>query len=322
MINSYSSYFSGNYITLNNIQTRLILENNNFFIFSCFFLFLRDSLGGAILCKDYFFQIYLKDTTFFNCSATDYGGALYFSDISSSYCIEKCCAYYCFNDGTSTYPDGQFGYLKTLIGINQYLSMSYCSPEPKLRHASVLFYSSNLTILSTNSSNNYLKYRSLFLYYVTISNINFSIISNNIASTNQCFYLQRVISSIFYTNILNNTVGSGGVICAFPHSVGSTITFYFSLFLNNKLNSLFETSSSTIKVIDCWSDDYQITSGVTFSNTKGISSPFKLTFFKSAFCDALIPLNLNIKSIKKNIRSSKLIFFLNFFFLFITVNYF
>ena len=208
------------------------------------------------------------------------------------YCIERCCAFYCFNDGTSTYPDGQFGWLYSQIGINKYLSISYCSPIYNLRWTSVLFYSLNITISSTNSSNNYCyRYSSLFFYYVTPSIFNFSIISNNIGSDYGCIVFQAVNTSMNFLNIVNNSVGTSYVILAWGHiGIGSNISFINCIFFNNKLNFLFGTSISTITVIDCWSNEYNSISGVTFINKKGITSPINLTLFKSAFCDAKIPL--------------------------------
>jgi len=252
-------------------------EHNNVSIYDCMFTRLSQFIGngGVIHIDGGLYSMNISYSIFFNCSCTNYGGAIFFSSSNSN--LRMICASNC---SSSYYNFAKIEVLQQ--NLMDSLSISSCSHFLFGYYA--LWLSSGIqTIDSTNSSmNNVLKSSGI----AVSSSFAFSYctFSNNRASQSACIYIAYGPGIMLFVNIVHNNSPSFGVI----HIYEASPKIHFSIFDMNQ-NVLFYISGGDPEIAHCFINHTGVSlSGV--NNTFSQRSTYYIQFFSSFFCYADNPI--------------------------------
>ena len=222
---------------------RLILENDTI-INNCLISTISTSVIGGSIYINGEYNLYINDTSFFQCiNYNEKGGAIFFIG-GLNFKIFRTCALFC-----STNKYYQFAYIHTNNNNNSnfinYLSISKCSNN-SIGFTSLLLYYGIQNLSNTNSSFNYNKEVSCI--HIIEPNNFFSIYNTfykNNAQNCICFYFIGNFGYIYNSNIISNHspflgnvyIGSGSYFlneCIFKDNNNSLFYINFgSLTLNN-----------------------------------------------------------------------------------------
>ena len=283
---NFNNYYSGSYLTFNNNQLRLILNSLNYYIHFCTFFSLSSTIGGSIYCINQQCQLLIEETTFSNIFTTNgYGGAIYFLPNIGTISLYKICGNKCF---TPSNQNGQFSYQYTTSNLNNfvnYISIQFCSPNTNNGITPIYFWDGNISFLNSNCSNNYVEsYSSMVIDVFINSTLNFLTITNNFALNKHCLYLYRSFVYISLINFINNSQNFNNNGHFFLNGGTNTIILK-SIFLNNN-NILFENIQGSLKIIECWSNNFNFINIITpiFISTNSITNTFFLNHFNTFIC--------------------------------------
>ena len=278
-IRSYTNYFNGK-------------ENIN----NCFFYRINTftASGGVINQNQGTYQLLISFCTFYNCSSSLYGGAIYIESTSSTFQIYSSCANSC-----QAPASGQFFWVtlsSTLINSINFSSIIKCSPnEPGTGHNSIRMDYGYQFFIESNSSNNKVNLYSSSLGIISPNFFlcKFSIINQNKATTSTILQLNggNNLRSINFTNIISNITPSGSVFQVFSG------TYYINdciIYNNSKI--LF---SGTNIVSNCFIDHDLNNLGITLSllNYYTLTLLYNFKYFSTYYC--LNNFKINLTKIKK-----------------------
>ena len=244
--------------------------NTSFELFNCFFYRtnMYSGQGGVIYCKNLIINMKIIESTFFQCSSTLSGGAIFFDcrSVGTNSELKKICANTCYTGNNYEY---QFASLWTHTLSNNYVtyvSIINCSYKTDSSD-SIHLYSGNQICKNFNSSKNFNKADSSF--YVAIPNTflgSFCTIIDNYVTQYICIMLNHHENNIFsYSNIVNNNSPNGyGVIRNHfgSYQISNCIIY-------NNLNILFYSYSGNLNILNCQiyhNSAYSLTSITSFAN--------------------------------------------------------
>ena len=285
ILNSFSDFFPERGF---DCLTRYQLPSSNFYLADCFFssLYFVGS-GGILNYNTDNVHLVVELCSFFNCSCSVDGGAIYFVSLSGAYVINKCCAKNC-----RAGSEGHFAYLQgnsMKNGDILYSTLYFCSPDNTgTKYYSIRTFPGKIGIKNTNSSFCISSHGSSF--YIANGSpffFNYSNIENGY-STYHCLHIMEATSEckISTINFINNTVTSASY--AIIHSA-IPLTFVFECVFYLNKGFLFNG------FLTCQLSWFEHNSGLTIgSNVMIISSiPFEFTYrlinFGTALCITPIP---------------------------------
>ena len=316
---NYDSFLNSNYILNHNNYNQRIFNIPIYYIIYSTFSNLFSDFGGAIFITNTTNKLYCIYSTFKYCYSNYDGGAIYYySILNGGFVLNKICGYSCFSNSNDNLNAGQFSYsncpLNKLNHFN-YNSILYCANSTNLKFYSTTLKNGNISIYSTNSSNNIVTRMSSFFIYET-SNFNFLFVNiiNNFASGDFCLWPGIFNNKIQYSNFINNSVGNYGIIHA-PIMIISNIELYYLIFLSNK-NQLFSIAGGSILINNCWFEKNEILSGVTILSTFSLTNTFLISHYSTYLCYADFPIFNEFSNIyhqKYLIFNSLILFIFNFF---------
>jgi len=216
---------SGGCINENSANTRSYTQIS-ISVSDCFFVrsLQYSGSGSVIYVNGGTLSMFISSTTFYSCSCSSYGGAIFF--ISSNSDIKKICAHRC---SASSY--NHFAYLQgSQDNFVEFLSISYCSPSLS-GYTSVCLSGGNQKVFNTNSSMNNANQVSGILNSNLLTHISsFCVFSNDISSNSKCIFYENDPGTISYTNFVHNTSPSLGVI----HVSGGSPKMEYCVFNSNQ----------------------------------------------------------------------------------------
>jgi len=259
----------------------------------CFFsrLSVFSGYGGVIFASGGSFYMSISSSTFFRCSCSNNGGAIYFDSVNSS--LEMICAYNC------SASNFHFALLQVTQNVEiEYLSITLCSCTAS-GESSVYLLAGIQRLFNSNSSKNYAKMRSGIDIKSPSSFISsHCTFSNNYVTDYYCIWLYYSSGSISFTNIVHNNSPTSGVFCV-DAGVGM-YQMYFCIFDLNQ-DILFCVYSGTLELFHSLishSGTFSTRTSVLTSNNNSIDTLYPLEnrqthhliFFESHMCNADFPL--------------------------------
>ena len=191
-----------------NINTSTNFYNNfigELYLFGCYFFRINsyNNKGGCIFNELSDCSLNLNECSFYNCSSTSYGGAIYFFSLCSN--LNKICFFHCFaiTSGFHSY------FIRTNSNQNNsliFVTISKCSPFYNNGYTSCYLRSGNQLLKNFNSSNNLCFESSSFENYGPDSFNGIHCTFYNNTATQICIYFQtgsneRIIN---YSNFIKN----------------------------------------------------------------------------------------------------------------------
>ena len=274
--------------------------------FQCIFLDISNSnFGGAIFISDLSFELFILETLFYNCSAFSnskliQGGAFFFDCIEGIVQLKKVCGINCFSNDAQLFSisisKGNFS--------SDHLTIFKC-PQTQNNLFSNCF---SMTLYRANLSNLNISYSNTFSgsFFIISSNesiFSYQLISNlNSTKSNKFYYniYGKILKSIYIKNIIK----SGFLFLC-------NANFNDCIFYQNQCSILFSTFFP-ISLINCISDDFSF----TFNYIKTINCSFQTFYTLSYFFTDLSKnycnpfLNLNEKTFFQKYKFYFLILFL------------
>ena len=107
--------------------------------------------GGAIFYKMDGVSMNISDTTFFNCSSSQYGGGIFFECTNSQCYLEKVCGCKCFSQIRSSFASITID--SSRFNTFNYCTMNYCGSK-MVTSMTCMFKMGRIGIFQSNSSNN------------------------------------------------------------------------------------------------------------------------------------------------------------------------
>jgi len=253
LLHSFSLYFPNDSHLNVTTNSRYVMNNGCFYIFSCLFshLFASVNNGGAISCESVLkTHIVVEGSFFMNCSAIQYGGAIYLKvQELGGYVLKNVCAGLC--SVTSASSRGQFCYMtnsNSKPGLFDSVSLAQCSNDPNSPVIGNVFLDQgNHTSYMINSSN-HISYSFCLLYLriMPVSKISYCSFMNS----KSIYYIGIIyydsISSFCNSNFVNNSTPHSQYGCYYAEKCQEIIVDN-SVFKYNTL-ILFASSVSTMKV--------------------------------------------------------------------------
>ena len=296
--------------------------SNNFIYSNCFFSRLNtyrgsetsgSGLGGVIYCYNLPIKARLLDCYFYNCSASNNGGTIYFNcnKDGSGIDIENSCIEQCFS---SNY---QFAFIRlfpTSMCKMNYITIIKCNTKTS-GYTCLYLRDSNINLSNFNSTNNINKRDSSFtiLNPTSFRGIHLSIIKNKVSEYNSISFEGKTDNKLLYSNIIeNDSPQQMGVIS----NMLGTNNFENCIFKNNK-NTLFYVKYGLINLFNCTIEHGgSIYSGTisTYFVSLTITNTYKIFHLNTYNCIALETINIKIYSNHQKI----LIYFGLKFFLFLS----
>ena len=304
---NFYEFFNENY-ELNSCNINRITNfGTNFYILYCIFQnFSIIGKGSTIFLNQFSTNFLIEYSSFYFCSSSDIGGAIFFeTTLNGGFILNKICSYYCFT-GISKY--GQFFYSSlNNLNLNQinYLSISFCSPNHDIDRRDPFRQSGgNQKQFGINSSFNKAFYNNAFVViYSTKFESKFNTFSNNIGKNNHASLLfQSSNGFLNNSNIINSTSPTYGIITVWTD--GNYQLFNCIFYFNQ--NILFATANNGILLIKnsyIYHDPNNYGSLLihnNFNNNYIYFSSYKLLHYNTFYCLALNPINNYQKSNLKN----------------------
>jgi len=265
-------------------------ENIN--ISNCFFA--RTSqysgYGGVIYVKVGSISIVISDSMFYNCVCSEQGGAIFFISTVSS--LRKVCANRC---SASIYYN--FACLQaSQMNHVEYLSVSQCSPTAFGRYG-FLLYTGNQRLEKTNSSmNNAILVSGIYISSPLSFESSHCTFSNNKVTDSRCIYFNSNTGTTLFANIIhNNSPNEYGVIYL---NGNGTPKMIYCIFQNNH-NILFCVLTGSLDIshsfIDHLVSSFTNSNSITTVNNNTFTKipTYRIQFFKSHYCNAELPIQLN-----------------------------
>ena len=279
--------------------------NDNINISHCFFSrsMVFTGYGGIIYVNGGTYSMNANYSMFYNCSCSNYGGAIYFSSTNSS--LRMICANRCSANS------GHFAY----VGVSQtnyaeYLSVSNCSHTTSGDN-SIRFGFGDQRFDNTNSSMNNAETCSGVLIYVPTSfSSSFCTFSNNKVSKYFCIQIYSTTSttgtvSMSYANIVHNNSPLGYGVVYFVGDISRNMIF--CIFKNNS-NYLFCLRKGSLQVSHSFIYHSESSFSISVAVSTGTNNSFtnrmtyQIPFFNSHHCNADI--HLSLRSLEKTISKT------------------
>ena len=258
-------------------------SSENLLIFLCFFnrLTTYSSQGGVIYINFNPFFLQIFETTFYKCSASGYGGAIFVYVTSSI--LKKICSDSCFSNSGAY----QFAYLSLnndRLKTQDIELMTIISCYPNFQTGSNSFHLDygNQSIYYLNSTKNHLlDTSSLGSDIPTFFLMNFCNIYNNSVLSRSIRIFSNSNHNISNSNIiLNQSPNNYGIISASSTSINLKICIF-----NNNKNLLFYSSSSTIKVLNSFfNNNNNLGSFISISNNEIFTNSFFILHYSTFLC--------------------------------------
>ena len=270
-----------------------------FDIIGCLFIHIYGSShGGAIyLVPSGHFPIYIKESTFYNCTSNNGNGGAIYIYTSSGYNLEieimKICASQC-KIATSSTALGHFLFIDSSIEANSktalsYISMNYCG-EITQGISNIYLFESLLNLLNTNESFCQ-SFRSSALYLIPSRTLSchFNTFFNNTSSDFDFIYIQGP-ATVYSASIQNSNFIRNQCLASIINitTYGSRLTIQECIFINNTGSILFKSNIANILVKNCYI--YHLTTvgvSVTFESTKTTTvntQTYQLSHYSTVFC--------------------------------------
>ena len=307
-------------IVCNNSYNQESRDINLFEFDSCYFE--RNNMyngkGGVIYLynNNISCSMRINNCIFFNCSADDMGGAIYFfsKKFGSSFVeLTKICGNYCYTDKLRTYQFGAIHVYQYTQNHIDLVSLSNCNHFHDV-YITFMLHGGNMTVNNYNSTKNHnIQHTGLQIALATPLNAKFCTITENNVSMYSCILIEGNSNNFLsYFNIIKNNC---------PYDFG-VVSCYFgflqinnTLFLNNE-DILFSTFSSKLYIFDCIINHLNMSKFSILKSNGNISTlnlqfgntnTFVLSHFQSDSCFG--------KSIYYEIKppiNLRLLFFFNF----------
>jgi len=273
-VSIFSEFFGGSYSEKNNLNSRMDLSSNNFWVHNCRFAHITySSSGGSIYMSGSYF-IVVEDSEFFNISASS-GGSIYSS------CTGSVLNRVCGNQikGSSS----AFGYFGAdASNKNEAYLLSFARSICPSTTYVAYFIRGNMNFNNLNSSYHHLYHHSgLLIEYSTKSLSKYIALASNFANGHiSLCYWSGSDNKMEYSNFYNNSqiTASGNI-----HNGGSAVSeLSYYVFLLNTRTYLFAPASGSLKIMNSWSDDYSQSS--LFSNTLSMSYTINIHHYSTFYC--------------------------------------
>ena len=234
--------------------------------------------GGGVSCSIQCSMI-IRDTNFYECNASQSGGALYFSHSSSKLEQIRICSLRCKAGTGNNY--GSYAFVSTQSNVQasniiSFVSISQCSPINGHGDGSIRMNNGNQTFNNFNSSNNRNQYNS-GMYTL---NANFFLgkectFVNNLPSGYRCLGFLGTGGKVLNSNIINNTSTSTSY--GVTYVASGVFSFEKSIFSMN-IGRLFTINSGSFSINYCWIDHPLNSLTYGSISTTGISLGFTSTY--------------------------------------------
>jgi len=255
--------------------------------------------GGAIhLNAGGTMPIYIKETTFYNCSSFNgNGGAVYVVSSSSSYHlsieIDKICATQC-SITSSTSSFGHVLFIDSSAAANSISTLSYISMhscgEITQGISNLYVYESQPKLLNTNGSYCQAFRSSIFYFLPTFTvSCHYNTYFNNSSPNFDCIFIQGPATvysaSIQNSNFIRNYCPASIINVT---AYGSRLTIQECIFINNTGFVLMKSNIANILVKNCYI--YHLTTvgvNATFESTKTTkvnTQTYQLSHYSTVFC--------------------------------------
>jgi len=283
-------------------------ENDNINISHCFFSRINSFSfdGGVLYVNGGTYTMIIRNSMFYNCICSQYGGAIYFASSNSS-SLRMVCANRC-SCGLSNY--GPFAYISaSQTNHVEYLSASFCS-HTFSGYRSFWIQSGNQRVDSTNSSMNYVfQVSSIYIQSPSSFSSSFCTFSNNQASSNICIYIYSTSGTLLisYSNIVhNNSPTNYGVVSVYGS--GGSKNMMFCIFQNNS-NRLFYINSGSLEVSHSFIEHSSSFSSLTpvstaINNSFMKRETYHIQFYNSLHCNTDFPEQTLVQSLMRSFEET------------------
>lgn len=272
-----------NYILMecinNNISTGRSYLNVNLNVSNCVFrrfsLFQGD--GGVVYVKGDF-NISIAFSMFFNCTCSNYGGAVYISALNSQ--LNMICAYMC------SAMERQWGQLSsTKNNFMYYLSISFCSYKTIGRCPIGIFHGNQRINYMNSSFNQVYHVSGISISSPSKLECNYCTFSKNNVASNTCISLTASYGTVSRAIIVgNNSPNTFGVVYIY---YGTNIIEY-SIFDNN-INDLFYVEYGSLEILHSFiSHNGSISSEISvltsMNNSFIKTNTYQIDYLGSKYC--------------------------------------
>jgi len=220
--------------------------------------------------------------SFYECSSTQMGGAIYYSKTSAT--INKVCASQCSADNC------HFALFQCSIGSNiQYMSINQCSKQ--YTGTSPIQFGSGTSVISMiNISNNKANYRSCASFIsITSLDASYCTFHDNRVGDSYCFFTTGTYGTFSYLNFLENN--STNDISIIYHGL-TDLSMEYCIFANNE-GLLFNGFFGKLTIAHCFisHSGSLVTNSVTISNNNSFTNKetYYLAQYGAAYCPTDAP---------------------------------
>lgn len=251
----YSDFFSGIPFVVYKTSTRVIVDANLYFVDTCLFSGLNSINGGGLYCSIDASKLLIENSVFKFCTASNVGGAIYYSSSTGASILNRVCGYRCSDSSTDYHHAGQFYYIltsNTLNNTGQFLSVSKCHYQFGEKYAVFINkYGFQMHKHMNSSWNGLYYYSGMKLMSGNNAFISYSTIISTFARNSICIKCNLGSYMFKYINVINNThpVINFGIF----RSYGSSVITTHSVFRDNSPKYLFAVANGGSLILDyCW----------------------------------------------------------------------
>ena len=294
----FYSFLISQFFLYKELNSPIILENGNIFIYYCLFITSSNTNGGSILCDNVNLNLNLTHCVFYKCFSFSNGGAIYLKLLKGNTNLSYVCSIENNVQTGFVYP---FGFISTPIDYYIILygnSISKCPNTFGNGNFPFQVIYSQLTIFSMNYSNNNgnrnicpkISYPKLFL-------CSFNSFSNNSASNMIGLEINGNSNTpnLYFTfiNLINNNINGWGLVY-----LGTiNLLIFQNCNIYNNIGILIKNDYTGYCYIqNCWFNHlYSLSYGnVIFQSNYPISNTFKISYYLTHKCFAEITLTFNL----------------------------
>jgi len=271
-------------------NTERSYNNTDVFVSNCYFSrsFQYYGRGSIIYCMDVVVTMKITFSTFFNCSCSSWGGAIYFD--SANVELKMICANSC-----SAKDFHHFSYIRTVQdNYVEFLSIAYCS-SAHFGFNPFMLASGHQQVLNTNSSfNKAFQGGGMGISKPLGFACNFCTISNNSVENSICIYLNGgSLGTFSYLNVVANDspiqygivyVDSSGSYTMQNCNFDKNLNYLFSVSLSGKLTVLECNISHQTSYITKGNINTTLINNQTHQQTLRVQH-----YATTKYCEALYP---------------------------------
>jgi len=208
---------------------------------------LQTSGNGGVIMLTGESELFLYNSVFYKCKASEYGGAIYFNAKESV--LKLVCATECSIPGSQYATFAYIAVQSTNRNQANYVSVAKCSQTSQYANYAFCLSRGIMSIHNTNSSKNNL-YHISGLGVVSPSQLDtkYNTLSNNAAVHSVCIQLSSTSGTLSYTNFISNSSPTAYGVVFVLNNGQYTLS---KCVLHSNLNTLLYVMTGSLYLQDC-----------------------------------------------------------------------